>query len=135
MPEHNCTSDDPSAALDPNETRTRPRRLCGRIVLVRPRGTTETAFRPTSLWDISADGIGLFLARPCEPGAVLEVRFRHPAIADRQARVVHTVGKPGGWQVGCLLDRPFDENESKVLELLEPVPTPGVGAQGTTPGG
>jgi hypothetical protein len=45
------------------------------------------------------------------------VRFRHLAVDDRAARVVHTGLKTGGWHVGCLLDRPFNEVESNVLQL------------------
>jgi hypothetical protein len=117
MSEHSNATDEPSAEAALDEARTQARRLCGRIVLVRPRGAEEAAFQLTSVWDLSADGIGLFLPRPVEEGAVFEVRFRHPAVADRQAQVVHLADKTGGWHAGCLLDRPFSDAEAEVLEL------------------
>jgi hypothetical protein len=87
------------------------------IVLVRPHGAAESTFRFTSTWDISEDGIGLLMDRHVEVGTVLDVRFRHLAVADRTVRVVHTGLKTGGWHVGCLLDRPFNDIESQVLQL------------------
>jgi hypothetical protein len=117
MFEQNHTSGEPCAAVDRDEARTQSRRLCGRIVLVRPCGAPEAAFRLTSVLDLSSDGIGLLLARPSELGAVFEVRFRHPAVADRQAQVIHVAGKNGGWHIGCLLDRPFSDAEAEVVEV------------------
>jgi hypothetical protein len=123
MPEPNLsdflevTADQYRADASAGERWACPRRRCCRIVLVRPHPPPEAAFRLTSLWDISAEGIGLLLARSLEPGAVLDVHFRHAGIADRQARVVHAVSRSGGWHVVCLLDRPFTAAEAKVLEL------------------
>ena len=99
------------------ERRERPRRRCCRIVLMRPHQSPENRFRLTSTWDISEDGIGLLVDRPVEAGSILDVRFRHLAIADREARVIHSTWESGGWHVGCLLDRPFDDTECEVLDL------------------
>jgi hypothetical protein len=102
---------------DPAERRVRPRRRCCRIVLMRPNSASEDDFRLTSTWDISEEGIGLMVDRPLEAGTILEVRFRHISVADREARVIYSMWVCGGWHVGCLLDRPFDYAECEALDL------------------
>jgi PilZ domain len=72
-------------------------------LLVRPLLRKRAAL----LRDLSADGAGLLLADPVEPGAALLIQLHGSSpgsVLTLAARVVHATRQPdGNWLVGCRL--------------------------------
>jgi hypothetical protein len=99
------------------ERRTSPRLPTGPSACVRYRQGEDSRFQLAAIWDVSGQGIGLFVASPVEPGTVLHLRFPDPGwtAVDRTATVVHATAKEEGYLVGCRLERPLAEAEIEAL--------------------
>jgi hypothetical protein len=106
---------DTSTAILQEERRASLRRPTGPSTFVRYRQGEDSLFQLAVIWDISAQGIGLFVAGALEPGAVLHLRFPHRTAADRSATVVHATAKEEGWLVGCHFERPLEDKEMEAL--------------------
>lgn len=100
------------------ERRTEQRRLAYCIAFARPHDEPDGAYGPANVWDVSAEGIGLFLDHPLGVEEALDVSFRHLAIRDRVATVVHVTELDAGWHIGCKLNEPFSVIELRALGAL-----------------
>jgi len=106
----------PSDAPAP-EHRTEPRHPSGQVAFLRYRPELDATYQLVTIWNVSTEGIGLFLSRPLDVGTACHLQFRHLAVRDRIATVVHSSPKMGGWLIGCTLDNPFREFEVRALRI------------------
>jgi hypothetical protein len=97
------------------ERRAEQRRLAYCIAFIRPHDVPDAGYGPANVWDVSAGGIGLFLDHPLRLKEALDVSFRHLAIRDRVATVVHVTELDAGWHIGCKLSEPFSVIELRAL--------------------
>jgi hypothetical protein len=70
------------------------------------------------LLDLSAQGVGLLIARPLEVGATVQLRFTRAGAAPVAvpARVAYcTGGDDGRWLLGCEFDRPVPADQLDAL--------------------
>jgi hypothetical protein len=93
------------------ERRDEPRHASGQLAFLRHRPEQNATYQLVTIWNASPESIGLFLSRPIKPGTVCYLQFRHLAISDRIATVVHVSPKMGGWLVGCTLEQPLRDSE------------------------
>src|SRR5262249_53179663 len=88
------------------ERRSCPRQLACPSAFVRYRHYADDPFQLATIWDISTEGIGLFVASAIEPETVLWLRFPQRTAVDRMARVVpQPPRKRAGWWDATLSGR------------------------------
>jgi hypothetical protein len=97
------------------EQRAEPRYHCPRLARVSPHKGPKNLSRLSIVRNISANGIGLLLTSPLEPGTQIVVELRSRSIVTRVAQVVHASKQEGGWLVGCTLDNPLSDPELSQL--------------------
>jgi hypothetical protein len=97
------------------EQRTEARYHCPRLARVRPRTKSAVADRLSIVRNISANGIGLLLTHPLDPGTLIDVELRSRCIVRRVAKVMHSTKQEGGWLIGCTLDSPLSNHELQSL--------------------
>jgi hypothetical protein len=103
-------------ASDPSiQQRSEPRYHCPRLARVSPQKGPKNLSRLSIVRNISANGIGLLLTRPVEPGTLLDVELRSRSIVTRVAQVVHSSKQEDGWLVGCTLTNPLSDPELQQL--------------------
>jgi hypothetical protein len=106
----------PSEAPVP-EQRAEPRHPSGQLAFIRYRPELDATYQLVTIWNVSTQGIGLFLSRPLDAGTACHLQFRHLAVRDRIATVVNSSPKMGGWLIGCTLDKPFRDSELRALRI------------------
>jgi hypothetical protein len=93
------------------EQRRDSRYRCSKLARVFPTNSPKSLARLSIVRDISANGIGLLLARSLSPGTLINVELSGRVIINRLARVVHSTRTEGGWIIGCTLDNPLSNQE------------------------
>lgn len=91
--------------------RAEPRQASCQLAFLRHRPEVNSTYQLVTIWNASTEGVGLFLSRPMKPGTVCHLQFRHLAVRDRIATVVHAAPKMGGWLIGCKLDEQLRDAE------------------------
>ncbi len=106
---------------DPDRTERRGDRriVLRRRVIVATAILPQTEHTPAVIFDISRTGVGLLAIVSLEPGMQLTLDWEFgPKRYHRilQARVIHaTVGRDGGWRVGCAFDTPLEPKELRAF--------------------
>ena len=83
-------------------------------------GPVAEDFGPPHVHNLSMKGIGLFLRRRVEPGALLAVSLSNQARSFAKTvlvRVIHASAQPGGCLVGGTFDTPLTYQELSTLVL------------------
>jgi hypothetical protein len=100
------------------ERRAQGRRFSGQVACLRYQADASAAhYQLVTIWNASPEGLGLFLKRPVEPGMVFHIQFRHLAVRDRVATVLHVTPHDSGWLVGCQLDEQLRSDELRALRF------------------
>jgi hypothetical protein len=71
-----------------------------------------------AILDLSAQGVGLLIARPLEAGAAVHLRFTRAGVPSVSvpARVAYCTGDDDGrWLLGCEFDRPLGDAQLDAL--------------------
>jgi hypothetical protein len=97
------------------ECRAEPRHASGQLAFLRHQPELDATYQLVTIWNASKEGIGLFLSHPMKAGTLCYLQFRHLAVRDRIATVIHAAPKMGGWLVGCKLEEPLRDAELRAL--------------------
>ena len=97
------------------EPRSETRYHCPRLARVSPQKGPKNLSRLSIVKNISANGIGLLLTRPLDPGTLIDVELRSRSIVTRVALVVHSSKQEDGWLVGCTFNNPLSDPELQQL--------------------
>jgi hypothetical protein len=129
MPQRSISSHAKSKRRFPQvEDRAWIRYMCDSAISYQPLEFRKNgAWLPARVANLSAKGLGLALAAPLQPGAILSVllegtvsRFSRPLLV----RVVRATERPGeGWHIGCTFAIPLGKEElQNLLPLAEVMP-------------
>ncbi len=116
----------PSASLDAalrnpsgQERRVAVRHSCGPETYCQMIDPADAGVWPAWIRDLSATGIGLLIARRCEPGSVVAIELENSVqgVSPRLvARIIHALEYPNGhWLHGCAFTRPLTDEELQAL--------------------
>jgi len=97
------------------EKRAEPRYRRPPLVRVRRVTVPQSAFRLSSLRDVSTRGISLVLTNSVPAETMLEIELHGRSIVKRFARVVHSTKHEAGWLVGCSINESLSEAELERL--------------------
>jgi diguanylate cyclase (GGDEF)-like protein len=125
--EHRVVEDgpgQPSAGGRGMERRATARLLCGRLARVSTEAESGLLHELATVRDISADGIGLYLASRLPADTLLTIEPLHGGAMTLLARVLWSVAEEGGWAHGCALPTRLGDEELQFWLGEHPVAAP-----------